>query len=140
VPNADHSLRGSDAPFSLLADFNAVVKGTKLPEFSWTVPRDGVLSVRASDKPTMVKLWQATNPDARDFRLMTIQDAWQSSALTETNGVYLAGIPKPAKGWTAFFVELTFPSGDTTPFKFTTEVRVTPDVLPHKYVKPTPPK
>lgn len=43
----------------------------------------------------------------------------------------MARVKKPAKGWTAFFVELTFPSGCKYPFKFTTAVRVTPDTLPY---------
>ena len=44
-------------------------------------------------------------------------------------------VPEPTKGWTAFFVELTFPTGNSSPpFKFTTQVRVVPDVLPHKFV------
>ncbi len=141
VPNSDHSLRGSDAWSTLLACYSAVVKGAKLPQFSWKVEKDGVIRVQNSDKPSEVKLWQATNPDARDFRLMTIKDAWQSSPLAdEGGGAYLAKVDKPAKGWTAFFVELTYANGTATPFKFTTEVRVTPDVLPHKYTKPTPPK
>lgn len=141
VPNSDHSLRGSDAWSTLLACYSAVVKGAKLPQFSWKVEKDGVIRVQNSDKPSEVKLWQATNPDARDFRLMTIKDAWQSSPLMDKGGgVYLAKLEKPEKGWTAFFVELTYANGTATPFKFTTEVRVTPDVLPHKYTKPTPPR
>jgi PhoPQ-activated pathogenicity-related protein len=40
-------------------------------------------------------------------------------------------VPKPAKGWTAFFVELTFASGGRYPLKFTTAVRVLPDTLPY---------
>ena len=58
----------------------------------------------------------------------------------ESDGVYLAKIEKPAKGWTAFFVELTCANGTATPFKLTTEMRVTPEVLPHKCVKPAPPR
>ena len=38
------------------------------------------------------------------------------------------------QGWTAFFVELTYPSAGQNELKFTTEVRVVPDVLPHKFV------
>ncbi len=40
-----------------------------LPRFDWS--RDGRTScvVKTLDKPAGVKLWQATNPDARDFRL-----------------------------------------------------------------------
>ena len=39
---------------------------------------------------------------------------------------------KPAQGFTAFFVELIYPTGKPYPFKFTTEVSVVPDVLPFK--------
>ena len=41
-------------------------------------------------------------------------------------------MPKPEAGWTAFFVELVFDSGGKVPFKFTTQVSIVPDVLPHK--------
>jgi PhoPQ-activated pathogenicity-related protein len=97
--------------------------------------------VQNSDKPTEVKLWQATNPTARDFRLMTIQDAWKSTPLKdEGGGRYLARVPRPAEGWTAYFVELTFAGVGAAPFKFTTGVHVTPETLPHPYTKPTPPR
>jgi len=43
-------------------------------------------------------------------------------------------VPIPAKGWTAFFVEFTFPAGTAAPFKFTTQVRVVPDTKPFKFV------
>ena len=49
---------------------------------------------------------------------------------TDRGGVYIGASPKPATGWTAFFVELTYPSGGKYPFKFTTAVRIVPDVLP----------
>jgi hypothetical protein len=34
------------------------------------------------------------------------------------------------QGWTAYFVEMTFPSGGAYSYKFTTGVRVAPDRLP----------
>jgi hypothetical protein len=46
-------------------------------------------------------------------------------------------VEKPEKGWSAYFVELTFPSGGKYPYKFTTAVRVTPDTLPFPAPKPT---
>lgn len=140
VPNADHGLKNSDAWTTLLSCYAAVVKETKLPKFSWKVESDGAIRVQNSDKPGEVKLWQATNPDARDFRLMTISNAWTSKPLKDTGGgVYLGKVEKPAKGWTAYFVELTY-GGGVTPLKFTTEVRVTPDTYPFKYEKPTAPR
>jgi PhoPQ-activated pathogenicity-related protein len=141
VPNADHSLRGSDAYATLLACYQAVLKDSKLPQFSWRVEPDGTIRVKNSDKPDEVKLWFASNPTARDFRLMTIKDTWQSKPLKdEGGGVYLGKPEKPAQGWTAYYVELTYANGTGTPFKFTTEVRVTPDTLPFKYTKSTPPR
>ena len=40
---------------------------------------------------------------------------------------------KPAAGYTAFFVELTYPGTGKVPLKLTTEVSVVPDVLPFKW-------
>ena len=43
-------------------------------------------------------------------------------------------VRKPESGWTAFFVELVFESGDAkAPYKFTTQVQVVPDLLPHSF-------
>jgi len=49
--------------------------------------------------PTKVVLWQATNPQARDFRLETIGPAWTSQPLTGQNGIYDVSMPAPAQGW-----------------------------------------
>jgi PhoPQ-activated pathogenicity-related protein len=141
VPNADHSLRGSDAYKTLQACYSAILNKLHLPEFSWTREGENTLKVTAKDHPSEVKLWQATNPKARDFRLEMLGPAWQSAPLTaKSEGTYLGEVPKPETGWTAFFVELTFPSANQDEFKFTTEVRVVPDVLPHKFVPKGPPK
>ena len=88
--------------------------------------------VTAKTKPTQVNLWTATNPNARDFRLETIGKAWTSSPLNGAgDGVYDAQVKAPEKGWTAYFVELQFDSGTPAPYRFSTEVRVVPDTLPH---------
>ena len=135
VPNADHSLKGSDAYQTLQACYNAVLNNLPLPQYSWTLEKDGSMRVTTKTTPSEVRLWQATNPNARDFRMETLGPQWQSTMLSDGGGgVYVGKVAEPAKGWTAFFIELTFPSGETAPFKFTTQVRVVPDVLPHKFV------
>lgn len=137
VPNTDHSLRNSDARQSLIAFYDAFLRNQPRPKFSWRFEKDGSIRVKTNDKPAEVKLWQATNPNARDFRLLTIGPAYQSTVLNEEGAAgYIAKITKPAKGWTAYFVELTFPSGGKYPFKFTTPVRVEPDALPYPPPKP----
>jgi PhoPQ-activated pathogenicity-related protein len=109
------------------------------PRFTWSFESNGDIKVTNQDKPSAVKLWQATNPEHRDFRLMTIGPAYKSTDLEETaKGVYIGRIAKPEKGWSAYFVELTFPSGGKYPFKFTTAVRVAPDVEPFPDFKPKP--
>jgi PhoPQ-activated pathogenicity-related protein len=135
VPNADHSLRGTDAADSILAFYRAIVAGSPLPRFKWTMEKDGAITVEAETKPREVNLWQATNPRARDFRLLTISKAYTSSPLeADGKGVYVGRVAKPESGWTAFFVELVFDSGDArAPYKFTTQVQVVPDVLPHSF-------
>ena len=141
VPNADHSLKNSDAFETLAACYNAVLTKAHLPRFSWNFQADGSVRVLADDKPAAVKLWQATNPNARDFRLETIGAAWTSTDLVpQSDGSYLGAVPKPDKGWTAYVVELTYKSpGAPAPFKFTTDVKVIPDVVPFKFQpKPHP--
>jgi PhoPQ-activated pathogenicity-related protein len=131
VPNTDHSLKGSDAPESAFAFYEAIVTGRPRPKFSWSFEPDGSIQVKAETNAIAAALWQAANPVARDFRLEAIGPAYRRSALEERgDGVYIAKSPKPAQGWVAYFIELTFPSGSLYPFKFTTGVRVAPDVLP----------
>jgi PhoPQ-activated pathogenicity-related protein len=134
VPNADHGLGGTDAPLTLLACYSAAIHGTHLPRFNWTVEKDDSLRVATTDKPGAVMLWQATNPEARDFRVETLGRVWQGEPLEDQGGgIYVGKVAKPAKGWTAFMVELTYPNGGPAPLKFTTQVKVVPDVLPFKY-------
>lgn len=132
VPNSDHSLKDTDALESIQAFYGAILNGKKLPEYQWKVGSDGAIEVRTATKPKEVLLWAATNPEARDFRLMTIGKAYKSTRLEpREGGVYVGAAPKPEKGWTAYFVELTYDVGSKFPLKVTTQVAVTPNELPH---------
>ena len=131
VPNTNHGLDKSDAAISLGAFFDSIVANRPRPQYAWKFKADGSIEVRTKDKPTEVKLWQATNPKARDFRLEAIGPAYKSSPLTAVkDGVYVAQMPKPAQGFTAYFIELTFANSGKYPLKYTTAVRIAPDVLP----------
>jgi PhoPQ-activated pathogenicity-related protein len=136
VPNSDHSLRGTDAMQSLTAFYHALLTGTARPEFSWRFEADGAIRVEAPTRPAAVTLWKATNSRHRDFRLESVGPIYESADLKpESDGSYLGKVTEPENGWTAFFVELTYPSGlEKFPFKFTTAVRVLPD----RYAHPAP--
>lgn len=131
IPNTDHSLKGSDAYETLLAWHQLALKGAKYPKFSWKHGAVGQLKVSADDAPVEVKLWQATNPSARDFRLETLGPVWTSQVLAPEQGAFTAQVKSPEKGWTAYMVELTYDVGAATKLKLTTDVRVIPNDLPH---------
>lgn len=138
VPNTNHSLANSDARESLIAFYDAFVRGRPRPKFFWKFEKNGDIKVSSVDQPSEVRLWAANNPEHRDFRLLSIGPAYKSTVLTSRgDNVYLGHVDKPEKGWTAYFVELTYPSGGKYPFKFTTAVRVTPDTLPYPAPKPS---
>ncbi|MCH8194240.1 MAG: hypothetical protein IIA65_09530 [Planctomycetes bacterium] len=139
VPNADHSLDDTDAIETLAAWQYAIVNDRHLPEFDWNVDwAHGVITVQIKDKPTEILLWQATNPEARDFRLETLGKVWTSSKLgADADGRIVARVTKPDKGWTAFLVELTYViDGSPTPLKLTSGVAFVPDVMPFAGKRP----
>jgi PhoPQ-activated pathogenicity-related protein len=141
VPNTGHSLDKSDAIESVHAFYASVVKGTRRPEVKWTFERDGSVKVTTKDLPTEVRLWQATNPDARNFRLDVLGPKYTSTVLTPSGpNTWIARVPRPASGWTAFFVETTFASGGKYPLKVTSGVRVVPDTLPYPAPKRREPR
>ncbi|MDA7633413.1 PhoPQ-activated protein PqaA family protein, partial [bacterium] len=97
VPNAGHSLKGSDAVESLAAYYHSILARKSLPQFEWEISENGTITVSAKDKPAEVKLWQATNPNARDFRIDSLGPEWTSSKVE-------AGAKFPAKYQEALFI------------------------------------
>jgi PhoPQ-activated pathogenicity-related protein len=134
IPNSRHSTAGTDISEGITAFYDAILNGRPLPSYAWTTRPDGAIVVRSAAKPAEVNLWQGTNPKARDFRVDTIGKSFTSTPLLpQKDGTWVGKVETPAKGFTAYFVELVYDSGTKYPFKFTTEVSVTPDVLPYRW-------
>lgn len=134
IPNANHSTAGTDIMQSITAFHDAVLNQRTMPDYAWTVRADGAIVVTPQGAPSEVLLWQGTNPRNRDFRVDTIGKTFTSTPLTrQPDGTFVGDVPKPATGYTAYFVELTYPGGGKYPLKFTTEVSVKPDVLPYRW-------
>lgn len=140
VPNADHSLKGSDAYETLAAYCHCSSTDHDRPKFSWKSDKEGELRATVETKPTEVRLWRASNTKARDFRQMTIGNVWTSSVLEAKENDYLASVPKPEQGWTAFMIELTYDVGAPFPLKLTTNVEVVPRALPFHPYQPKDPR
>lgn len=130
VPNTKHDLNGSDVRETAAAFYSTIVNNESRPQMDWSFEKDGSIHVKATSKPTQVVMWQANNPKARDFRLDSIGKAYTSTVLDDKGGgLYIAKIDNPDPGYTAFFVEATFPT-KTSAIKLTSGVRITPDTLP----------
>ena len=137
VPNADHSLRDSDALEGIIAFHSAIVAGTPLPTLSWDFAEDGSIVATSDVKPSSATVWKATNSKARDFRLKTIGKAWESSPVeADDQGRYVAKVETPGEGWTAFFIEFRYDLGGPAPLIVSTAVRVTPDKKPFAGIMP----
>lgn len=133
IPNTGHAIDVLGPIGSTLTFYDAVVNGTPLPEFSWTVGQDGAINVQTTSTPLAggVKLWQATNPAGRDFRDTVTGVVWTSTTLSDLGGgTYVGNVATPATGATGYFIELTFDHPDPTSpdFVFTTEARVATDI------------
>ncbi len=140
VPNTDHGMGGSDAIESVIAFYSLILKDRPLPEYTWSMTEDGSLQVETKQTAKEVRLWQATNPKARDFRVESLGRKYKSEVLSESaDGIYRAKVYAPTEGWTAYFIELTYDVGAAVPLKVTTAVQVTPDVLPFEHKDPSRP-
>jgi PhoPQ-activated pathogenicity-related protein len=134
IPNADHSLRNTDAMLSIVAFYHSILNNVPRPQFEW-VNRFGddhaILTVQSKDKPLSVKLFQAENLRARDFRVEAVGTIWKSSDLQEIQpGMYQVKIQNPPSGYRAFNIELRFQSRTITPSVFSTSTYITPNRLP----------
>lgn len=138
VPNSDHGMGETDVVDSLDAWYHAVVHNVSVPRYNWDVADDGTITVMTLDRPEEVLLWQAHNPAERNFMKDVIGPAYTSTALQEVEpGVYRVKLDPPTSGYTAYFVELSFPSGLAVPFKFSTGIKVVPDVTTYNW-RPSP--
>lgn len=153
LPNTSHGLTESpdlsdddNVAFVLTSWILGIVQNVERPNVSWTFVDDNTMDVTlAAPVPagTTVTLFQAVNPNGRDFRVQTIGRAYRATALRdpENDGTYRAQVATPANGYRAYFVQVKVPSEAeiATPslsnvpdpkHVFSTPVRVVPNTLP----------
>lgn len=139
VPNAGHSLENTDATQSLIAYYNHIINNQTISEFTWTADTSGFqIQMDPDNLPDKLLLWNANNPEARDFRLYVIDRIWLARNLEiPEDGNAFVEIKKPDEGFTAWFVEATYNADSNLPFKQTTGVVVTPDIYPFEPFAPS---
>ncbi|MEZ4828760.1 MAG: PhoPQ-activated pathogenicity-related family protein [Bacteroidia bacterium] len=132
VPNSEHSMRETDALQTLISFYQYIVAESPRPDFDWKV-ENGELVIQTLPQfvPQSVTLWQAHNPNARNFQVDSIGRAYQPTDIPlASEGKYRLKAEQPERGFTAFFAELTFAGVGEVPLKLTTGVVVTPDTYP----------
>src|SRR5690625_7899343 len=77
--------------------------------------------------PDEIYLWNAHNPDSRDFRLYVIDRIWLASRVdADPSGSLFIPIETPEAGFTAWFAEAIFHSESFEPFTVTTGLKILP--------------
>jgi len=132
VPNTGHDIGDTDAPASLISFYNMVLNKTPRPEFQWTADSTGFsIELDPDNLPDELVLWNAQNPEARDFRLYVIDRIWVARPVDiPQDGIVSVDLSVPEVGFSAWFVEATYSTNIDLPFKTTTGVVVTPDRYP----------
>ena len=132
TPNTDHK-QSDDTIIKALSWMDDILDGKTSHQITWGLEGEGILRVSPTATPKEVKLWQAVNSNARDFRLEAIGAAWTSQTLSpQADGTYLGVVERPATGWKAFLIEVTFDTaGVLEPDQvYSTGVQIIPDTLP----------
>ena len=138
VPNTGHDIGETDALASLISFYGMILDKTPRPEFIWSADSTGFnLEFDPDNLPDELLLWNAQNPEARDFRLYVIDRIWVAKPIDiQEDGIVNVDITTPEEGFSAWFVEATYSSGYELPFKTTTGVVVTPDRYPFEEFEP----
>lgn len=140
VPNYGHDLSESDALPNMIAFYASILNDTPRPQYTWDIQEDKiVITTDPNQKPASIKLWSATNTETRDFRVDTFGPNWKASEiLINESGKYEIEISEPEKGYTGYFVELTYPGQAS--IKVTSGVEVLPRTYPFEMFQSDSPK
>lgn len=134
APNTDHK-QSENVIFAGLSWVDDMLDNKVSPQVSWALEGKDTLRIATTATPKEVKLWHATNPKARDFRLEAIGAAWNSETLQrQADGTYIGKVQRPATGWSAFLIEATFKVSGPDLLNpdqiYTSGVQIIPDTLP----------
>jgi PhoPQ-activated pathogenicity-related protein len=129
VPNQSHHIDMKIVENAILSYYQTITKHTPRPSLTWKTNAAGKLvNVVTNRQASSVKLWEAENPDMRDFRLA----AHITYSATELKGhcinhhcQYPVTIQSPTKGWKASFVEVIFHDAEKEPLVLTTPISIT---------------
>ena len=138
VPNVGHSLHGSYLPENLVSFYRYTITGTEIPHFNWHIENDTIYAEVDPDSNYRISLWEAVNPDGRDFKRYVVgDDAWLMDPVEITmDGYYAIPITGPESGYKGALLEVVFNPDSELPLTLTSGTLVTPDTYPFKPFQP----
>jgi PhoPQ-activated pathogenicity-related protein len=126
VPNQPHYISMKVVEEALLSFYKSVVNHTSRPAVTWEVDAEGkITKIHTTQKPVTVRLWEAENPNTRDFRLASgirYVEKELHGTCVDNHCDYPVTVPPPTKGWKSHFVEVTF--GEKAPLVLTTSAYI----------------
>ncbi len=135
LPGSNHGMddpHATNAGVGLATWSDAVIRGLDMPEVTWSIDENGLITAHTSETPTTALLLQATS-NVRDFRhdLVGTSDWFGTTVASTGTNTYIAQVPEPASGYVAYYLYFEFTSGITGfSHRFSTEVHVLPEALP----------
>ena len=123
VPNVGHELRRpefgkeKDIAKSMVTFIENLMKNStnNLPIANFEYPNSNTIRIISKTKPKKVTLWKAHNKSSRDFRNVNLTPkglikgpSYQEKVLSWNSEKFSYKEAKPASGFNAFFIELTY--------------------------------
>lgn len=107
-PNMGHQRVNVDIATPIATFALYVNKPKELVPMNWTIDDHGKMTFTAKQMPVKIVRWEATNPEAKDFRMMSRDDypRYEGIELSPTQKVFT--VEPPAKGYKSVFYEFTF--------------------------------
>jgi PhoPQ-activated pathogenicity-related protein len=132
VPNVGHGLHGSYLPDNLVSFYHATITDTRIPDFEWNVDGNSIQAEVDPEADYQIRLWEAVNPEGRDFKSYVIgEEAWKMEEIElNESGSYTIPVSIPAQGYKGALVEVVFNPDSEFPLTLTSGTLVTPDTYP----------
>ncbi|XP_077979615.1 autocrine proliferation repressor protein A-like [Glandiceps talaboti] len=150
LPNAEHSMSGhrENVYHGLQAFYLSVLENHPRPKISWTrnqTADGGSIYLYTDRAPAYISAFPSMtlSNQRRDFRLQIAKEVGSAEPIPQrvmwypmkTNRVndneFYVEIPKPEVGWSAVFIQVSFPGPRDSMYEFTTEVNIVPDTFPY---------
>ncbi|RQU48885.1 PhoPQ-activated pathogenicity-related family protein [Burkholderia cenocepacia] len=118
LPNTSHAGVKSSTTETLVTFMHRYQVGRALPKLQATLHHDNIgdsatVNVVLDEVPQQLRIWSASNVDARDFRYACgVRYAFNSVKIaSKSSGAISIPISAPSTGWRAYFAEATMEDG-----------------------------